>query len=280
MATNDEKRRRADSGTDAGRRLEAHPEQGRIGAYHEPERLVGHTPEDDVIVPAVTADVDEVPRVIKYGAAVLLGLAFGVGCYVWANGGVPSAPQNPGHRLGPSPTEAYFAQYGAYDNPALEGVLVDPFNSPFEPSLDPNGTAAGAELREAALSESVEPVAPGDYTVQKANTEYVAVSPSDSKVVYLFEYDSSTVPETAELTAIASKAKAKGLTLDVRAYTDEHGRLAYNRRLSERRARAIGDYLIEHGVPASKVSVHGMGPTDKYGNDRQDRRAEVIVVND
>lgn len=280
MATNDKNKRKVTDVDDVGRRLSAHPEQGRIGEYHQPEQLREHVPDDDVVVPAVTADVDEVPRVVKYGAAVLLGLAFGVGCYVWVNGGVPSAPQNAGRKLGPSPTEAYFAQYGAYDNPGIKGVVVDPFNSPFEPSLDPNGTETGALLRETAIAESVEPVAPGDYGVQKANTEYVAVSPSDSKVVYLFEYDSSVVPETEELTALAQKAKAKGFTLDVRAYTDEHGRLAYNRRLSSRRARAIGDYLVAHGVPASKVSVHGMGPTDRFGSDAQDRRAEVVVVND
>lgn len=111
-----------------------------------------------------------------------------------------------------------------------------------------------------------------------AATEYVAVNPVGSKLIYLFKYDSTNVPENPQLTQMARVAKDKGLTLDVRAYTDEHGRAAYNQRLSERRARAIGDYLIAHGVPASKVSVHGMGPTHAYANDAQDRRAEVVVV--
>lgn len=86
------------------------------------------------------------------------------------------------------------------------------------------------------------------------------------------------MPENPELTAMARVAKHKGLSLDVKAYTDEHGRAVYNQRLSERRARAIGDYLVAHGVPASKVSVHGMGATHAYANDAQDRRAEVVVV--
>lgn len=51
-------------------------------------------------VPGVLDNVPATPMYIKVGAAILLGFAFGVGCYVWSNGGVPSAPQHPERKLG------------------------------------------------------------------------------------------------------------------------------------------------------------------------------------
>ena len=97
-------------------------------------------------------------------------------------------------------------------------------------------------------------------------------------VVYLFQYDSSKIPETAALTNIANRASKAGMALDVKAYTDEHGRVAYNKRLSERRAKAIADYLVAHGMPAAKVVIHPMGPTHQFGSDAADRRAEITPL--
>lgn len=263
--------------------LKVHPRQERLEAHHEAQRLAAHqeAAAEETAVPAVTADVDETPGYIRYGAAILLGLVFGVGCYVWMAGGVPSAPQNPGNTLRIAPTEAYFTHAGTYEAPSAQGVLPDPFVSPFEPTYEqlPTGTvtyAYDAYAQNADGSATAED-AYGDYSAGSAH-ELVAVASSASPVVYLFSYGSAAVPENDELTQIAKDAARQGLTLDVRAYTDEHGRPKYNQRLSEKRARAIGDYLIAHGVPASKVSVHGMGPTHAYANDAQDRRAEVIVV--
>lgn len=75
-------------------------------------------------VPPVTADVDETPKTIKYGAAVILGLAFGVGCYVWYDGGGDYTAND--DRYSRAATEQYFNTTTAYD----------PFYSPFEPVLD------------------------------------------------------------------------------------------------------------------------------------------------
>lgn len=252
--------------SEAPKAIKGHEEPARIAAHEESPRLRAHTDDDDVVVPAVTADVDETPKFVKYGAAVLLGLAVGVGCYLWING-IPSRPQNPGHQI-VLPT--------AQGNTASAAIP-----DPFAPNLDVNGTATGVVLRDAALAESVEPLAPGDYSASQATTpspEYVAAVPVGDKVIYLFAYDSSTIAENPELTAIAQSAVKSGNTLDVKAYTDEHGRDAYNKRLSERRARAVGDYLVAHGVPASKVKVKGMGATHAYADDAHDRRAEVTVL--
>ena len=262
MATNDTNRPQ-ENGTKS---LKGHPENPKLNAHQESAQLRAHNDDDDIIVPAVTADVDETPGFVRYGAAILLGLAFGVGCYVWVDG-VPSAPQHK-YTVKSAPTETYFTQMGLYDNPGLKGTLPDPFVSPFEPTLD--YSTAG---------NTTNPGTTANMTATTVATpEYVTINPVGSSLIYLFKYDSANVPENSELTALARIAKNKGLSLDVRAYNDEHGRAVYNQRLSERRARAIGDYLIAHGVPAAKVSVKGMGPTHAFADDSQDRRAEVVVV--
>lgn len=257
---------------DGQKRLNTHPESARIEAHKEAAQLREHTDADDEpAIPAFTADIDETPAFVRYGSAILLGLAFGVGCYIWSIGGVPSAPQNPDHTVKMAPTEQYFTATGQH---------YDPYMSPFEPNLDVNYTTVGANLRDAALAESVEPLAPGDYSTQPLTSDMIAKNAAvdPETVVYLFETDSADVPETTELTAIAKHATKTGMCLDVRAYTDETGRPAYNQKLSERRANAIADYLIAHGVPASKISVHPMGPTHAFADNAQDRRAEVIEI--
>ena len=250
---------------DGSRSLGAHPQPGRIEAHPEPGRLPAHDADADVVVPAVTADVDETPGFVKYGAAVLLGLAVGVGGYVWYSGGVPSAPENPGGHMAKAATYEYFNTPTAYYQADADGTVPDPFSSPFEVTgytAEPEGNVESqAGLTNASASD--------------ASTAAPAAAPVT--VVYLFQYDSSDVPETASLTQIAEQATRSGVTLDVKAYTDEHGRPAYNQRLSERRAKAVADYLVEHGVPSSKIRVKGMGATDRFASDAQDRRAEVSL---
>lgn len=242
----------------AKHQLGAHRQPERLAAHKEPEQLPAHDESEDTVVPAVTADVDETPGFVKYGAAVLLGLAFGVGCYVWIDG----APQRPFEKANGIAQTVSPSQNGDADIP-------NPFYAAesYEPEYllvqVPNGTAASLAADSRALS---------------ANSDVRPVAAVSGPVVYLFNYDSSVIPETAALTDLAQRARKGGYSLDVKAYTDEHGRVAYNRRLSERRARAVADYLIAHGADPAKITAKGMGPTHAYANDAQDRRAEVVLI--
>ena len=254
MATNDQK-----SAKECPKSLKVHKDPDRLAAHPEQARLEAHKKEDEAIVPAVTADVDETPKFIKYGAAVLLGLAFGAGCYVWYDR-VPSAPENPQtHFTVTEEGNNYFLS--PYDNfYAYSEVSEEEIPSPFTTDAY------------ALPSDAVTPAASAGTGANGTTVSAIPV------VVYLFQYDSSTIPETKALTDIAGQASKAGVSLDVKAYTDEHGRAVYNQRLSERRARAIADYLIAHGMPASKVTTHAMGPTHTFGSDAADRRAEVTPV--
>jgi OOP family OmpA-OmpF porin len=61
---------------------------------------------------------------------------------------------------------------------------------------------------------------------------------------------------------------------------------AYNQKLSERRANAVRDYLIQKGIASSRIQVAGFGekrPIDdnKTAEGRaMNRRAELEVVQD
>lgn len=260
MATNDQKSPKADgSGS-----LKAHKEPDRLDAHPEPSRLEAYNEEE--AVPPVTADVDATPKFIRYGAAVLLGCAFGLGCYIWYNGGFPSYPQNP---EGPfAPRESSYDYFNSANDYAIY-YSDQAIPSPFE-------TTAYTQVPE-ILTPDVVAVPDADAALEavdngNAGTGAVAVMPV---VVYLFEYDSADIPETAALTDIARRASRAGAELDVKAYTDERGNVQYNRRLSARRAKAVADYLVAHGMPVAKVKVHAMGPTHAFGSDAADRRAEI-----
>ena len=45
----------------------------------------------------------------------------------------------------------------------------------------------------------------------------------------------------------------------VTGHTDRFGKVAYNQKLSERRANAVRDYLVSRDVPANRISAEGKG---------------------
>ncbi|MBX5438561.1 MAG: OmpA family protein [Thermoflavifilum sp.] len=57
-------------------------------------------------------------------------------------------------------------------------------------------------------------------------------------------------------------------------HTDSIGSASYNLKLSQRRANAVADYLIQLGIDPSRITTKGMGETDpKYPNDTPEHRA-------
>ena len=67
--------------------------------------------------------------------------------------------------------------------------------------------------------------------------------------------------------------------------TDDVGSTGFNQRLSERRAQAVRDYLVQAGMPAEMLSVTGHGksrPLVKGSSDAaraKNRRVELGIVN-
>jgi OOP family OmpA-OmpF porin len=65
------------------------------------------------------------------------------------------------------------------------------------------------------------------------------------------------------------------LNVDVNGYCDAIGSVAYNLKLSQRRADAVARYLEQHGVAVSHLIAHGYGKTDFVAsNDTAEGRAQ------
>lgn len=114
-----------------------------------------------------------------------------------------------------------------------------------------------------------------DSTASNANPALAAVD--DYGTVYFFEFDDAGIPENATLNSVAQSARKSGKNVEINAYSDPSGSAAYNRNLSQRRADAVGRYLVNHGVKSSRIKAHGMGSTDAYATPALDRRAEISI---
>ncbi|HDQ45202.1 MAG TPA: OmpA family protein [bacterium] len=78
-----------------------------------------------------------------------------------------------------------------------------------------------------------------------------------------FGLDSAIPHPSSEglLDSVASVLKSyPGIHLTLRGWTDKRGDPAYNLRLSDRRAEAVREVLIEKGCDPARISVRGLGP--------------------
>lgn len=70
----------------------------------------------------------------------------------------------------------------------------------------------------------------------------------------------------------------------VAGHTDSSGDAAYNQSLSEKRANAVRNYLIEKGVDGSRLSVRGYGETEPVASNdtaagrAKNRRVELRIL--
>jgi len=102
----------------------------------------------------------------------------------------------------------------------------------------------------------------------------------------LFDYDDDTLREESleELFVISRLMKANSnYTLLVEGHADERGTREYNLALSERRAKAVEDFLTSTGVSSFNIEVVGYGeemPVDNSANEAawsKNRRAELFL---
>jgi outer membrane protein OmpA-like peptidoglycan-associated protein len=86
-----------------------------------------------------------------------------------------------------------------------------------------------------------------------------------------------------EATAILKRYPT--LKVEVAGHTDGHGSSAHNIDLSSRRAKAVVDYFIAHGIATDRLSSKGYGETQPVGNNYteegrvKNRRVELRPLN-
>ena len=118
------------------------------------------------------------------------------------------------------------------------------------------------------------------------------ITPFDSvgRIVFVnieFDYNKATIrPESAPLVQDVADAMQRypEMTMEIRGHTDDQGAEDYNLELSEERAEAVADFLVEKGVDRSRLSVRGYGETnplvanDSEENRRRNRRTEFVIL--
>ena len=77
-----------------------------------------------------------------------------------------------------------------------------------------------------------------------------------------------------------------GLHLEVEGHTDAVGSDEYNQKLSENRAQAVRDYLVQQGIPDNAIVSRGLGKTQPVASNdtpdgrQQNRRVELVLSGD
>lgn len=101
----------------------------------------------------------------------------------------------------------------------------------------------------------------------------------------LFDFDKSNLkPEAIQIleAALPQLTKHKTKRFEVAGHTDSVGTDEYNLALGTRRAKAVQDYLVEHGIDASRLQVKSYGESQPVADNEskagraQNRRVELI----
>jgi chemotaxis protein MotB len=76
----------------------------------------------------------------------------------------------------------------------------------------------------------------------------------------------------------------EGYAISVYGYSDDVGTAEYNLKLSERRAQAVRDYLVQSGIDPKMITTKGYGksdprvPGDSAAEHATNRRVEIGIV--
>ena len=126
-----------------------------------------------------------------------------------------------------------------------------------------------------------------DTSSEAASDPMSDVDIGEPYVKIYFDYDQDTLREDALSNLLKVSRLMKDnpkYTLLVEGHADERGTREYNLALSERRAKAVEDFLSASGVSSFNVEVVGYGeekPVDNGSNESawsQNRRAELFFI--
>ena len=105
-----------------------------------------------------------------------------------------------------------------------------------------------------------------------------------------FDFDKATIrsADTAELQkAIGFVKKYRGYKVSIEGHTDNIGSEQYNQRLSKRRAAAVKEHLLKHGVAdGARLKTKGYGKSKPIADNStekgrfENRRVEILILSD
>jgi len=99
-----------------------------------------------------------------------------------------------------------------------------------------------------------------------------------------FDYGSAVLRPAVATQLARVMSPYQGRQLQVSGYTDNVGAADFNLDLSQRRARAVADVLLDQGFKAEQLAVHGYGEDSPVASNateagrRLNRRIEILVT--
>ena len=118
--------------------------------------------------------------------------------------------------------------------------------------------------------------------VTNTGSELIVTMPQD----ILFALDSAAVRSDLrrDLGVVAGNLQAyRNSTISIEGHTDNTGTANYNRILSQRRANAVADILVNNGVPPARLYAVGRGENEPVASNlsatgrAQNRRVEIVI---
>jgi peptidoglycan-associated lipoprotein len=163
-------------------------------------------------------------------------------------------------------------------------------SAPAGPNADSIRRAQADEAaRRAAADEAARRKAADDAAAAAARDAASAAASARTTLLAMvhFDYDQSDLraDDRALLDAKVPILQANtGVTIRVAGHTDERGSDEYNLALGQRRAAAVKAYLVQHGIPETRIETVSYGeerPVAQGSNESafsQNRRAEFEIT--
>ncbi|MBF0209992.1 MAG: OmpA family protein [Desulfamplus sp.] len=139
-----------------------------------------------------------------------------------------------------------------------------------------NQIGAYMDSQEQALREVI--VESNETTVVRNENILTATFQSNM----FFDYDSDVIKAGgySEINRVAGVLRDYPQTrIRVEGHTDSKGSDVYNQALSERRAKAVADALIQRGVDPARLEVIGFGESQPISSDdATNRRVNIVII--
>jgi outer membrane protein OmpA-like peptidoglycan-associated protein len=154
----------------------------------------------------------------------------------------------------------------------------DYFTCQFQVQFDGKGIAQAGYWKPQSCAALLQPPAPPAPPPRPAPMPNEPVRLSADA---LFGFDSAVLTDAGRDSVAALLQQVQGAsqtqTIQVLGYTDRIGSDSYNMLLSQRRADAVRDALVQGGVPAAAIVAEGRGKSDPLVQCAQGDRQAVIA---
>jgi outer membrane protein OmpA-like peptidoglycan-associated protein len=191
-----------------------------------------------------------------------------------------------------APLAAVISLVDNVTNKVITKLSSDPVTGEFELVIPHGGNYGVATQKSGYLFNSINFNVPQFAEYQEIDTHIIMVKAEiGSKVVLrnvFFDIGKSDLKleSVAEVENIRELlARDTHLRVQINGHTDNLGNVSSNKSLSLKRASAVVNYLVQHGIAANRVSAKGYGSErpivsndDEEGGREINRRTEIEII--